>query len=674
MKKIDLHIHTIATISDSYFDFSIDTFSTYVNRSGLDAVAVTNHNVFDCHQFIDIRNALGIKVFPGIEINFFGGHLLLIDEGEDVDAFTRKTDMVTDKIQEIGDYLTNVELVEIFGELNNYLIIPHYEKSPPLNTAAFGAIAGFIEAGEVDSAKKFIRCVKDDGKLTPVLFSDARISDDMQRFPTRQTYVDCGDLSVTTLKECLRDKTKVALSPDEGNKLFSIFDDGQRISTGLNILLGERSSGKTHTLNRISKEIYGCKYIRQFSLVQQDDGDYERKFDQDLTRRKSVFIDSYLAEFKAVLNDIGNVVITDNHARVEKYIRSLLKSAEEVERRDAYSNTVLFSETEFEISQDEVLIKLIESVRQLIENIEYRDVIEKHLDLSSLRKLACELMEALWEKALLRNKRVFVNEMIRDVKQGLRIRTSATQVEEVDLYSCALDDRKVAKFESVAKELQKESVISEEHIQGFRIIARKGPFLGAGEIKIASGLRTAFSTAYYHYHSPYFYLLELRKNDALSPSEYFKYFAKFTYEILNRDGFGVSGGERSEFRLLQEINDSQNHDILLIDEPESSFDNIFLKEEVNEIIKDISKVMPVIVVTHNATVGASIKPDYILYASKEMENGTIAYRLYSGYPTDKQLVSTDGKTLGNFDITLNALEAGSETYEERRVGYEAIKD
>jgi ABC-type phosphate transport system ATPase subunit len=44
---------------------------------------------------------------------------------------------------------------------------------------------------------------------------------------------------------------------------------------------------------------------------------------------------------------------------------------------------------------------------------------------------------------------------------------------------------------------------------------------------------------------------------------------------LNRDGFEVSGGERSEFRLLQEIMVAQNYDVLLIDEPESSFDNFF---------------------------------------------------------------------------------------------------
>jgi len=70
-------------------------------------------------------------------------------------------------------------------------------------------------------------------------------------------------------------------------------------------------------------------------------------------------------------------------------------------------------------------------------------------------------------------------------------------------------------------------------------------------------------------------------------SELYKLFAKISYRILNRDGFEVSGGERSEFRLLQEIKDAQNYDFLLIDEPESSFDNMFLKSDVNQIIREI---------------------------------------------------------------------------------------
>jgi ABC-type phosphate transport system ATPase subunit len=118
----------------------------------------------------------------------------------------------------------------------------------------------------------------------------------------------------------------------------------------------------------------------------------------------------------------------------------------------------------------------------------------------------------------------------------------------------------------------------------------------------------------------------------------------------------------------------QNYDILLINEPESSFDNLFLRSDVNEILKRISESMPVVVVTHNNTVGASAAADYQLFASKEKDGERVVYRLYSGHPTDRQLTSIDGKAISNYTTTLNSLEAGSEAYNERRSGYEAIKD
>jgi wobble nucleotide-excising tRNase len=143
------------------------------------------------------------------------------------------------------------------------------------------------------------------------------------------------------------------------------------------------------------------------------------------------------------------------------------------------------------------------------------------------------------------------------------------------------------------------------------------------------------------------------------------------YKILNGDGYEVSGGERSEFNLLQEISDAQAHDILLIDEPESSFDNNFLNKEVNKMIKDISSLMPVVVVTHNNTVGASIEPDYLLYTSKVNKD---EYRIYSGFPTDKNLKSMSGETLKNSDVILGCLEAGKPAYEARRRLYENLEN
>lgn len=248
LKKIDLHIHTVPTISDSQFTFSLETFKRYVAGANLDAVAVTNHDVFDGAQFRTIQQALNATVFPGIEVNLEKGHVLIISNGSNLDDFEAKTSLVSQKITKIGDTISVEELEKIFGNLGNYLVIPHYDKNPPITGEALERIRSYVSAGEVDSAKKFIRTMKDDSKLTPVLFSDVRIRDDLTKLPTRQTFIDCGEVTLDAIKLCLRDRTKVALTENDGNNLWQIFEDGQKLSTGLNVLLGGRSSGKTYSM------------------------------------------------------------------------------------------------------------------------------------------------------------------------------------------------------------------------------------------------------------------------------------------------------------------------------------------------------------------------------------------------------------------------------------------
>ena len=184
-------MHTVPTISDAHFDFSLEKLEEYVKTAELDAIAITNHDVFDLAQFREIDKALDCIVFPGIEINLAKGHILLISENENLDEFQIKTQAVTEKIKVIGDFISVDELFHIFGDLNKYLLIPHYEKKPSISRQTVDQMGELISAGEVDSPKKFIRLAKDDTELTPVLFSDVRIREGMRKFPSKQTYIDC---------------------------------------------------------------------------------------------------------------------------------------------------------------------------------------------------------------------------------------------------------------------------------------------------------------------------------------------------------------------------------------------------------------------------------------------------------------------------------------------------
>ena len=173
---------------------------------------------------------------------------------------------------------------------------------------------------------------------------------------------------------------------------------------------------------------------------------------------------------------------------------------------------------------------------------------------------------------------------------------------------------------------------------------------------------------------PYAFLQGLKNMPEVSDADYYKFFAKVEHVILNRYGCEVSGGERAEFNLLQEINDAYQYDMLLIDEPESSFDNIFLRERVNHIIKDISQQLPVVIVTHNSTVGASIHPDFVVNTVRTIDGNTAQYDVYYGFPGNKELTNKAGKKIKNLDAILNCLEAGEVAYDERRREYEMLKN
>ena len=116
------------------------------------------------------------------------------------------------------------------------------------------------------------------------------------------------------------------------------------------------------------------------------------------------------------------------------------------------------------------------SVRQVIENVEYREIIERHVDIRALRTLAVELIELLWAKRLKSKKKSLVNGLVRDIKESLKRRTSAVQVQDVDLYRVMINKRKVERFSEIVKRLQEEQPSLRKLYKAFEL-SRTRPLL-----------------------------------------------------------------------------------------------------------------------------------------------------------------------------------------------------
>lgn len=677
MKKIDLHIHTQPTISDDYdFSFDLDVLRDYVKGVQLDAIAITNHNLFDLEQFKKISDALDILVFPGIEINFEGTHLLLIGDGNEIDAFSQKSSKVSELIQSVHDSISVEQLRDIFGDLSAYLLIPHYDKDPKIKEEILKRIDGFITAGEVSSHKKFKYCIQDNKKLVPVLFSDFR-TDLRKLFPVRQTFIDADDLSLQSIKLCLMDRQKVSLSPNGGHELFQLFSDGQLLSNGLNIILGARSSGKTVFLEKI-KDIFSSEkvlYVEQFELVQKTND--EKDFNERLGKKEGELTEEHLKEFKQVVADVIDIDLDENNNQLNSYLNSLLQFAKEESEKDIYAKTSLYSENKFSIISLNGLGKLINSLELILGNQKYEDIIEKYVSKSNLRKLILELILKYRKESELNEKKQVANSVIKVIQEVLCSSSSSVGIEFVDIkfYQLHFDKLKLDKFAEICNLLKARKDVSKNQKYGkFTVVAYRRQFDNATDLKEHSGKNISFAEVFEEYSDPITYLNLLKSMaDRLNKADLYRYFVKIDYKILNQHGTEASGGERTEFKFLERTQDAYKFDMVLLDEPESSFDNIFLIKEINKKIKELSKTVPVVMVTHNNTLGASIKPDYVFYTHKDIINGKVTYKVFSGnfYVNDLQTIG--GETIPTRLVLLDFLEAGEESYKERNEIYKNYK-
>lgn len=678
MKKCDLHIHTVSSVTDSLFTFSMDVLKDYVDACKLDVIAITNHNTFDRNQFESIKATLvNTVVLPGIEIDVDGGHVLLITDSDigSLNDFESKCSQVTPLINDQADTIAFNVLQGIFHDFSKYLIIPHIDKEPVLPKPTIMSFASPVKVGEVGSHKKFVSAIKNNAEYTPVLFSDFRASTtvDQSNYPVRQTYIDVQDVNVSTLKISLSDKAKVGLAPTDGHNLFSCFSDGQCLSTGLNIVLGKRSSGKTYTLQRICDHFpEKALHIKQFELLKDQDAKSLSQFDVQDKQTQEQIAEDYLAPFKEVVRDASSVPIKEKDMiEIDNYVDSLLKYAKEENLADVYSKTRLYNECTYRLYDTQELERLIKATKYLIINSNYKEIIKAHLSDESLRALFCALVEK-YNELLLCNKLIeTVNSIITESQRMLRMRSTATVVPNLDLYGCLVNSVKRNRFAKVANELKKSREISRREIGNFTVLTSTRPFINASDFE--PNKKVPLTDSYTKYDQPFEFLQKLKETD-LNSTTFHTFFSKIEYKILNSYGHPVSGGERTEFNFLQRVKDAMMYDILIIDEPESSFDNIFLKQQVNTLIKEMAQLMPVVVATHNNTIGSSIKPDFILYTEKAIVDGMPEFRLYSGHPGDKQLTTVDGHKVRNYTITLDSLEAGEDAYKERKHSYEILEN
>lgn len=679
-KAVDFHIHTLRTLSDNKnLDFDKERLKHYVSRLALKAIAITNHNLFDKDQFEEITDYLStesVVIFPGIEVDLENAHILVISPLESIDSFSEACNKISTKVASQDFSLSVEEFNEIFCNiLDECLLIPHYKKAPVMSSSIISKINTAIIAGEAQNPKKFELMKKDDNEhLCPVMFSDIRMGTLTESEPEpapKMTYIAIDDITIPNLKIALSDKRHVALTKS-GEDKFIIDSNLTSASLGLNVVLGKRSSGKTYLLDGIA-DIYGdddTLYVRQFEIVNQCS---DKNFNALIDVQFKAITEKYLSAIKHLTEAVLNTKDEKwSFTEIERYLSTLKKYAEDTAVRDTYADTKLFNESEYISIEDTTGKNILEGLKYLIDNASYSKLLS--VNVITLKRIYIDVLEKYKEKALLTKLMEHVNNVITSTKRLLAEKSSSKPVQNPDLYFSVKSMIINKRFDQLIIKLRNSSKIKnlEDTYGRFNIEVSKGAFKNVSDLQEYLGFRKPHGEIFNtYYKEPHKFVKALNDASVFDKPEFiYKTLIKVEVKPVKNDGGNISNGERAEYVLMKRLKEARNYRLFLFDEPEPSFDNPFIGEEIIEQLKSLAEDTTVFVVTHNNTIGASMNPDCLLYTEQSRDK----YRTYVGSPTSEKMVAFDGQSVYTSNTILSALESSNKYYNQRKKLYGIIKD
>jgi ABC-type lipoprotein export system ATPase subunit len=674
VKKIDFHIHTVSDLTkDSDFTYNPEWMKQYIAETQLDAISTTNHNLFDIGNFNQVREDikdLGVKVFPGMELNLLSGHVNIVgdDTKEFIEAFESLSE-VTKKLGSNGN-ITVKQLTDNFSLWKDLIYIFECGKANEMKVP--DGLKDCICVGGVANVNKFNKLKIDGTGLVPVYFSDAHadpndsnpVRCEIARLANKTTYIQTDDVDFNSIKNAIKVMDKVALNKNFLNDIFEI--DSKKFSTGLNLIVGERGSGKSHLFDKtLVKQLpMNPFYIKQFETSNVDEfvKSETQKYRQTSFNR---WIDRYSKQISSILT-----YSQDDYAEnaLEEYILNLRKYATEVTNSAAVKSIRVLRESKFELSDLSIYEESLKSVQELIDNTSLWSIVDIKYK-NSLIEMYTELRSKYITEHKHRTFKEAINGYIKKIQNSTKSFTGVTgDVPNPNFASYVNEQKSSEKVNKISSQIIKSIEIDRHsYADNYDIIISVKPFDRAAALTGNAGIeRSSDFFKFYKTEDYCTFFKKLTRAKGFNANRFKECFVEVINGILF-DGKTASGGQVTAFSLLMKLDEAKNYDYILIDEPESSLDNPFIKNALIKKIKDLSKNSTVFVITHNSTLGTLLEPDYLVVT--KYDKTTKEYQILSGEFSSHKLNGSER----SFEEFLNAMEAGIDTYKEKGRIYEDLK-
>lgn len=680
VKKIDFHIHTVATEKDYPFSYSSKWMKEYVKEARLDAVAITNHDLFDLQNYCEIKKDLpNIQVFPGMELSLEQGHVNIIFSENEISHLVNFSEWIQKQnlgargkisVDDYCDNMTNWENGIYIFELgkSNSLKVPEKLK----NVCYVGGVANQL--------KFQIYYEMGDG-LIPVLFSDAHADEndseekrrDIDSLKIKNTYLQIDSCSFREIKNSLFDRKKIGINIAYLQDVIDIQD--HRVSTGLNLIVGKRGTGKTNFLKTIKKQydsddIYE---IAQFETSKSDEFIEKQRKDQGQIAVR-YWKEKYQTQLLAIQTYLN--YSDENYGKeIDIYLESVKQFSKNITESKSTSKYRLVKESNFENITTRNIEQYLTDLKELIGSRDLWGFLKKPDSKKRVFVEAYSELRGIYIERQIKNiLQQKVNDVINCVKQFVQTKTGITPVKDCEFSKIVQRNQIENEIQSFMKNIICETELKRENIYGYQIIVKLSPFKNADELRrdVATNEGVYNDLIIPYKDEKYIdFLKNLNKKKFFNIGQLSDYFLHLEVELLDSDGTPASGGQAVGFALMIRLEEAKNKPIVLVDEPEASLDNAYIRGELIKAIKELSKGSTVFVVTHNSTLGTLLEPDYLIVTTK---NDTKEYSVLTGEFSSQTISINSEMAESSYEKFVEAMEAGIETYIKKGDIYESLRN
>lgn len=716
---IDLHCHTrkIKSGDGDKREVTDELFTEKVKSSGVEIIAVTNHNIFDNDQFLRLRESVqdSCKLWPGVELDIGYGeggkryHLLVVCNPKNIEEFKSAVECITEDSSP-ESFIGRIEDVIAKFDPIDCIFLPHYiGKTPTIPDDEFEKLSSLLtnknrliaEATNVRSMGIFTY-----HGISAIAGSDIK---DWSEYPGKDVCLPELRLRIEEFEHFCklldRDSSIVKTLLDKNNpKLYDVYpnpnnrDVKERLHfyNEVNVIFGDKGTGKSEVIKSLANSLKAAD-IPYAEYISGEAKEYldELLSTDDMERSAAILgLDCCDNDFDLVRN-WGDRSPTPLAEYID-YFET--RTNKESVRRAGWSR--MSDMADDAVTRLERVINDLRSVHDgtdALDNIELESYLKKQ-DSQTLE----DLLENLEASISIKEKATYfeskATELVNFTLKKFRDYTSAKTGSAVRPQSSSFGQ--FAKNRLALKYAVKritENLSFRQHMSYEMLgdIGDKGKIEIEARHRILNDL-DGFKSDHTEFKGNITNITNLRKlkdkinrvNSLVLSSILDKTlvelkdmltefgvtsinnFVGICRQTVNQDHepYTPSNGERSIIFIQRALHD-QEATVFLLDEPEQSMANSYIDDIIRPRITELGRQKKtVILATHNANLAVRTLPYTTIYRS----HGSGGYHTYVGNPFTNQLININGSDTCNWkETSMKILEGGKEAFYDRGGIYES---